>query len=175
MDGVAAGLAAQSAPAAVLDVGCGTGSLSLVLAHLGHAVTGIDFSPAMIERAAAKAAGFPNPPRFLVMDAAAPRLPEASFDVIVCRHVLWALPEPERVLDRWTGLLRPAGRLVLIEGNWSAGAGIPEDTLIAELPRSVRLVAAEPLSDRLELWGKRVTDERYAIIADKKAQAHRTR
>ncbi len=109
----------------VLDAGCGTGSLSLVLAGLGHAVTGIDFSAAMIERAEAKAVDLANRPQFRLMDAATPDFPHASFDVVVSRHVLWALPEPERVLGRWIHLLRPGGRLILIEGFWSTGSGLP--------------------------------------------------
>ena len=46
------------AQAAWLDVGCGTGSLSVMLAGLGYHVTGIDLSPAMLARAEAKAAAF---------------------------------------------------------------------------------------------------------------------
>ena len=42
-------------PARVADLGCGTGSLSLLLADEGHPVTGVDFSPAMVARAVAKA------------------------------------------------------------------------------------------------------------------------
>jgi 2-polyprenyl-3-methyl-5-hydroxy-6-metoxy-1,4-benzoquinol methylase len=41
-------------PSSILDVGCGTGALSVVMAGLGHRVTGIDFSGAMIARARAK-------------------------------------------------------------------------------------------------------------------------
>ena len=44
-----------TAPASILDVGCGTGSLSLVMAALGYDVTGIDLSPAMIARVKRKA------------------------------------------------------------------------------------------------------------------------
>ncbi|MEU4245934.1 methyltransferase domain-containing protein [Amycolatopsis sp. NPDC026612] len=45
------------APAAVVDLGCGTGSLSLLLAEAGHDVCGADFSTAMLGQARRKAAG----------------------------------------------------------------------------------------------------------------------
>jgi ubiquinone/menaquinone biosynthesis C-methylase UbiE len=44
------------APARVADLGCGTGSLAVLLAEEGHAVHGVDVSPAMVDRARAKAA-----------------------------------------------------------------------------------------------------------------------
>ena len=59
---------------AVLDIGCGTGSLSVVLAELGHTVTGIDLSPAMISLARTKAEAREVRVEFQVMDAASPRL-----------------------------------------------------------------------------------------------------
>ncbi|WP_435833085.1 class I SAM-dependent methyltransferase [Kitasatospora purpeofusca] len=42
------------APADVLDVGCGTGSLSLLLAEAGHRVAGVDLSPEMVARSRRK-------------------------------------------------------------------------------------------------------------------------
>ncbi len=42
-----------------------------------------------------------------------------SVDALVCRHLLWALPEPRRVLHRWAEFLKPNGRLILIEGFWN--------------------------------------------------------
>lgn len=100
----------------VLDLGCGTGSLSLLAAEQGHRVTGVDLSPAMVDLARAKLAG--RDAVFLVGDAALPPVGEQRFDVVLVRHVLWALPEPGRALRRWWGLLRPGGRLVLVEGVW---------------------------------------------------------
>src|SRR5438094_588363 len=44
-----------SAPSRVLDLGCGTGSMSVLMAEMGHRVTGVDLSPRMIEQATAKA------------------------------------------------------------------------------------------------------------------------
>ena len=153
-------------PAAVLDLGCGTGSLSLVMAELGQTVSGIDLSPAMIAQARAKAAAAGQAIDFQVMDAAQPSLAPAQFDVLVCRHLLWALPEPAAVLRRWAALLRPAGRLVLVEGRWGTGAGLATAEILSALPPSLTPRPVEDLSRESALWGRAVTDQRYAILAD---------
>ncbi|GGP35129.1 class I SAM-dependent methyltransferase [Streptomyces abikoensis] len=169
-------------PARVLDVGCGTGSLSHLLAQAGHRVTGVDLSPRMVEEARAKltAAGLEG--RFLVGDAAAPPTGDDLFDVVVCRHLLWTLPDPHAALRQWTARLRPGGTLLLVEGRWrEAGqSGIPyvagAETLpwhrgitAGELTAAVRPLATDvrvdDLGDDPDLWGGPVTDERYALIA----------
>lgn len=149
----------------VLDLGCGTGSLSLLAAEQGHRVTGVDASAAMIERARAKLAG--RDAVFLVGDAAAPPVGEQRFDVVLVRHVLWALPDPGRALRHWRGLLRPGGRLVLIEGVWGTvtPAGIPAGTLTGLVEPLAEEVRVEPLSQDAVLWGRPVDDERYAVVA----------
>lgn len=152
--------------AAILDIGCGTGSLSVVLSGLGHRVTGIDLSPSMISIAQAKASSQDLQVEFHVMDAVFPRLPHGQFDVIVCRHLLWALPEPEQVLQRWVALLKHTGRLLLIEGYWGTGSGLRANKLAEMLPPACSNVSTQNLSNNPNLWGKVVTDERYAIIAD---------
>lgn len=152
--------------ATLLDVGCGTGSLSIVLAGLGHKVTGIDLSPAMISLAQAKAATHGLQIEFYVMDAAFPRLSHQQFDVIICRHLLWALPEPQQVLQRWSEFLKQKGRLILIEGFWENGGGLHANEVTEMLPSSFINISVQNLSDNPNLWGRTVTDERYAIIAD---------
>lgn len=149
----------------VLDLGCGTGSLSLLAAERGHRVTGVDLSAAMIALARAKLAG--RDAVFLVGDAAAPPVGEQRFDVVLVRHLLWALPDPGRALRHWRGLLRPGGRLVLVEGVWGATspAGIPADRLTALLAPLAGDVRVERLSDDARLWGREVDDERYAVVA----------
>jgi len=149
----------------VLDIGCGTGSLSVVLARLGHKVTGIDLSPSMISLAKAKAAAHELQIEFHVMDAAFPQLSHQHFDVIVCRHLLWALPEPKQVLERWIEFLTQQGRLILIEGFWVTGAGLHSKELIEILPPVFSNVSVQDLSDNPNFWGGTVTDERYVIIA----------
>lgn len=152
-------------PADVLDLGCGTGSLSLLASEQGHRVTGVDLSRAMVEQARRKLAG--RDAVFLVGDAAAPPVGEECFDVVLVRHVLWTLPDPARVLRHWQGLLRAGGRLVLVEGVWGtvSPVGISADTLTALLAPLAADVRVERLSGDARLWGREVEDERYAVLA----------
>ncbi|MFJ9080446.1 class I SAM-dependent methyltransferase [Streptomyces sp. NPDC102278] len=171
-----------TAPVDVLDVGCGTGSLSELLAAAGHRVTGVDLAPRMVEAARAKltAAGLAG--RFLVGDAAAPPTGQEEFDVLLCRHLVWTLPDPDAALREWTGRLRPGGALILVEGRWReagqkdvpyvAGAealpwygGITAEELADAVRPLVADLRIEPLSADAALWGQAVTDERYALIA----------
>ena len=170
-------------PADVLDVGCGTGSLSALTAAAGHRVTGVDLSSRMVDRARGKlrAAGLPG--RFLVGDAAAPPVGEERFDVVLCRHLVWTLPDPSAALRAWAALLRPGGTLVLVEGRWreAADGAVPYvdgaealpwhgGVTAAALADAVRPLAGrirvEDLAPRTELWGAAVRDERYALIAE---------
>jgi ubiquinone/menaquinone biosynthesis C-methylase UbiE len=61
----------------------------------------------MVEVARAKAAAAGVPAEFAVGDASAPPWPAGTFDVVLVRHVLWALPDPDAALGRWVGLLKP--------------------------------------------------------------------
>lgn len=152
-------------PADLLDLGCGTGSMSLLAAGQGHRVTAVDLSPAMVERARAKLAG--HDAVVLRGEAADPPVGERRFDVILVRHVLWTLPEPARVLRHWRDLLRPGGRFVLVEGVWGAlhPVGLSAGRLTALLEPLTAALRVERLSGDPLLWGKDVDDERYALIA----------
>ncbi|MFI2643504.1 class I SAM-dependent methyltransferase [Streptomyces sp. NPDC018610] len=151
-------------PAGILDLGCGTGSLSLLAAEQGHRVTGVDLSEAMIERARVKLAG--RDAVFLTGDAARPPVGERRFDVVLVRHVLWALPDPADALRHWRSLLRPSGRLVLVEGVWGTvtPVGIPTERLLTLLTPLTKHIRVERLSEDARLWGKEVADERYAVV-----------
>ncbi|MEV4223230.1 class I SAM-dependent methyltransferase [Nonomuraea sp. NPDC049725] len=165
----------------VLDVGCGTGSLSALLAGAGHRVTGVDVAPRMVELARAKLAAAGLTGRFAVGDAASPPTGDERFDLVLCRHLVWTLPDPHAALRAWAGRLRPGGRLLLIEGRWGDGDGggyvggaeaLPWNggVTAADLAAAVRPLAGdvhvEPLSDDPDLWGGPVSDERYALVAD---------
>lgn len=149
-------------PSRIADLGCGTGTLALLLAEEGHTVDGVDFSPEMVARALAKTAAEPGV-SILEGDAFEPPLPPASYDVVLTRHVLWALPDPVEALRRWVSLLRPEGRLVLVEGSWTTGAGLTA----AQVADAAREVGREPTVHVLDdpaLWGGPITDERYAVV-----------
>ncbi|MFD6885616.1 class I SAM-dependent methyltransferase [Streptomyces sp. NPDC059957] len=169
-------------PLDVLDVGCGTGSLSLLAAEAGHRVTGVDLAPRMVEHARVKLAAAGLTGRFLVGDAAVPPTGDQRFDALLSRHLLWTLPAPEVALGNWIGRLRPGGTLVLVEGRWrEAGAsgtpyvpgaetlpwagGVGADELAAVVGPLVTALRVEPLGGNPALWGRAVTDERYAVIA----------
>ena len=102
-------------PAAVLDMGAGTGFLSLLLAAQGYQVTAADLSPGMLARLTAKAADRGLAISVAETDALHP--PEGRFDAVVERHLIWTLPDPAAALAAWH-TAAPDGRLVLIEGTW---------------------------------------------------------
>lgn len=151
------------APARVADLGCGTGSIAVLLAGEGYDVHGVDLSGAMVAAARVKAAG--RTARFQQGDAAVPPWEPGSFDVVFARHVLWALPEPEAVVGRWVRLLRPGGRLVLVEGLWYTGGGLSAARCRELVAAHRGAVVVRPLDDH-RLWGRTITDERYLLVSE---------
>ena len=150
-------------PARVADLGCGTGTLSVLLADDGYAVDGVDFSPEMVARARAKAGARPDV-SFAVADAGEPPLTPGAYDVVLCRHVLWALPDRAAALGRWKQLLTEAGLLLLVEGSWHTGAGLTATETEALLRAAGREPTTQHLTDPA-LWGGPITDERYLVVA----------
>ena len=149
-----------AAPARVADLGCGTGTLARLLVDEGYEVDGLDFSEQMIARARVKV----PEARFVVGDAAAPALDPGAYDVVLGRHVLWAMPDPAQAFGRWVELLGPGGVAVLVEGSWSTGAGLTADEA-AEIVRQHRSeLTVQHLTDAV-YWGKEIDDERYLLVS----------
>lgn len=105
-------------PARTLDVGCGTGVVSRLLAALGHDVTGVDAATAMIERAREKADLADEDLEFCLGDATSLGFVDGAFAQVVERHLLWTLPEPAAALAEWGRVVEPGGRIVVFEGRW---------------------------------------------------------
>jgi SAM-dependent methyltransferase len=113
-------------PATVLDMGAGTGFLSLLLAAQGYAVTAADFAPGMLARLRAKAADRDLAISVVETDAVHP--PAGAFDAVVERHLIWTLPDPAAALAAWHAVAAD-GRLVLIEGSWTGRGASATDQL----------------------------------------------
>ena len=151
-------------PARVADLGCGTGTLTVLMAQAGHLVAGLDLAPRMVHRAREKIVAAGVVADVVVGDAASPPWQAGSFDVVLTRHVLWALPDPEAALTTWIDLLGPGGRLILIEGRWSSGVGLGSAD-VAELVLRHRRDAEVTRLDDPALWGTPTTDDRYVITS----------
>ncbi|WP_323039675.1 class I SAM-dependent methyltransferase [Gemmobacter sp.] len=119
-DGWCAALARHlpPAPADILELGCGTGEITRVLAALGHGVRALDFCEPMLARARAKHAGNAMVSLGLA-DAQRTMEPAASRDAVICRHLVWTLTKPDAAFADWLRVLRPGGRLVILDGNWA--------------------------------------------------------
>jgi SAM-dependent methyltransferase len=150
------------APARIADLGCGTGTLALLLGAEGYAVDGVDFAPEMIRRAREKESV--GQASFTEADADDPPLEPGTHDVVLCRHVLWAMPDPAATLRRWTDLLCSDGRLVLVEGRWSTGAGLSAARTV-ELVESTGREAELRMLPEATYWGSEIDDERYLVVS----------
>lgn len=105
-------------PLRVLELACGTGEVTGVLLSLGHEVTAIDFSEAMLAVARKKHAGKPRL-RFFLADAENTMEPDGAYDAVVCRHLVWTLTDPRAALADWLRVLKPGGRLLVFDGDWA--------------------------------------------------------
>jgi SAM-dependent methyltransferase len=137
--------------ARVLEIGCGPGHLSIMLAR-GHDldVTGLDLDPAMVGRARANAVrranGGGRSPRFLVGDVASLAFPDASFDVVVSTLSMHHWADREAGLAEIRRVLRPGGRSLVWDlrpGALPFHRDVP-DLLEATRGGPLRLVAARP-------------------------------
>jgi ubiquinone/menaquinone biosynthesis C-methylase UbiE len=119
----------------VLDVGCGTGVMGLLFAEMGHQVTGVDLSEAMMAKAREKAYAQNLSIELRTGDAEHLPFNDGSFDVVITRHLLWTLPHPEIAPKEWHRVLAKGGVVLVIDGVWT--------------DRSVQFRAKRILSDGL--------------------------
>jgi SAM-dependent methyltransferase len=135
--------------ARIVDIGCGTGQMSLYLSRGRRRVIGADLTRKSLELGAAAAHRFQIASvLFVETDLHCPGLREASFDVVYSAGVLHHTPDPCASFARIAHLARPGGMIVL--GLYNAFARIPLRIrrLVARMTR-YRFIPFDPvLSDR---------------------------
>jgi ubiquinone/menaquinone biosynthesis C-methylase UbiE len=111
---------ALPASPAVLDAGCGTGEASLRIAEAlpTASVLGVDIVDAHLDLARARTAHLGGRARFEHRSVYDLGLALASFDLVVCRHVLHAIPHPDRVIAELVRVTRPGGTVHLIAEDY---------------------------------------------------------
>ncbi|QKT09258.1 methyltransferase domain-containing protein [Gordonia sp. X0973] len=122
----------------VLDVGSGTGSEVLAMAAAvgssGRAV-GVDPNPRMIELADTRTGEAPA--TFVEGSAYALPFPDDTFDAVRCERVFQHLEHPERATAEIARVLKPGGRAILIDSDWSTAIMHPIDPTIVAAMQSI--------------------------------------
>jgi phosphatidylethanolamine/phosphatidyl-N-methylethanolamine N-methyltransferase len=137
----------------VLEVGVGTG-LSLPLYRPDHAVVGIDISPDMLQRAERRVGELKlrNIERLVEMDAANLAFADGRFDAAVAMFVMTVVPDHARVLAEMTRVVRPGGRIVVVN-HFSADGG-PRAAVERWLARFATSLGWHPEFDKRQMLGR---------------------
>jgi ubiquinone/menaquinone biosynthesis C-methylase UbiE len=156
----------QPAPGSLfLDAGCGTGDHSARIGRHGLRCIGVDISETILQDARQRVAkrGLDERVSFRAEKLEQLNFPDGSFDFIHCRGVLMHIPDWERALGELCRVLKPGGKLVVIESNLSS--------IEARLVRMVRRVSQR--KSRLvetpggwEFWSERDGNPFVARIAN---------
>jgi SAM-dependent methyltransferase len=138
----------------VLDVACGSGNASLAAARRFCQVVGVDYVPALLERARRRAKAEGLEATFQEGDAEELPFPDASFDVVLSACGAMFAPDQERTAAELLRVCRPGGRIGMV--NW-----VP-DGYVGELFRTIgRYLPPPPGLRPPVLWG---SEERLAEL-----------
>ena len=107
----------------VLEVAVGTGR-NLPFYPDGTRLTGVDWSPAMLVIARGRAADLGRKADLRQGDAQALDFPDASFDTVLCALGLCAIPDDRRAVTEMARVLRPGGRLLLVDHVAASAAAL---------------------------------------------------
>jgi ubiquinone/menaquinone biosynthesis C-methylase UbiE len=140
----------------VLDVACGPGMLTCAFARVARHVTGIDLTPAMIDRARAlqESHGLANL-TWRIGDVLPLPFLAQSFSVVFTRYSFHHFLDPKAVLAEMVRVSSPGGRVVVVDVFTSSPEQAAAFNRMEELrdPSHVRALSLEALSDLLHEAG----------------------
>jgi len=154
-------------PEKVLEIGCGSGAFTRLLASRAGSVTALDLSPQMIRLAEAQSGGCENI-EYLLGDCMQLPFPAEGYDCIVSIATLHHLP-PTRALPKMKGALKPGG--VLVIHDLIADAGVVDRCMSAlAYPVSMLRLFRETGRARMprevrEAWAEHGRNESYLTLA----------
>lgn len=167
-----AALAARPGELAV-DVGSGTGEEVQALARVTGEAVGVEPVAGLRAEAARRAGAAGSPARFVAGDAYALPFDKSTVDVLRCERVFQHLSEPERAAAEIARVLRPGGRVVLLDSDWATTIVHPGDPELVQslqrfwLGRSANPYAGRRLAGQLTAAGFEVVDQgSQALIQD---------
>jgi ubiquinone/menaquinone biosynthesis C-methylase UbiE len=151
--------------AQLLDAGCGVGYHTLAFARHGLRCTGVDISAGILEEAGRNAARAGLNGRVAFRNQPLERLdfPSGTFDVVHCRGVLMHIPEWEKALAELCRVLKPGGKIVLLEAN-TAALEARLVRLLRRLRKARSRVVATP--GGLEFWSEKDGQPFVVRVAD---------
>lgn len=128
----------------VLDVGCGTGAITLDLAEAcAGEVVGVDIDEAKLVEAMRALAHLPNV-TFQVADAQDLPFPDESFDLVVFNIVLVYVPDKQRALNEMARVVRSGGHvLATLEPDYAGEISYPEDPCTPVFSRALEAMGAD--------------------------------
>ncbi|MCI0355315.1 MAG: class I SAM-dependent methyltransferase [Acidobacteria bacterium] len=144
----------RPAPGALLlDAGCGVGSHLMRFARRGFQCTGVDISQIVLKQAAENVARSRLGAYVKLSCEALEKLSfaDASFDLVHCRGVLMHIPDWKRALGELLRVLKPGGRIALLEANHRA-----VEARLVRLARRFRQSQSrmQPTADGVEFWSE---------------------
>lgn len=160
-DAVVGELARRPPPAAVLDVGCGTGIFAARLAdaYSEARVVGADMSRGMLARARSRSASA----SWVEADAQHLPMGSASVDAVCCTESFHWYPDQEAALREFRRVLRPGGALYLAFVNPATAAMARlANTVAAAAGRPMQWITTAAVQDRLSAGGF-VVDRRVRV------------
>jgi ubiquinone/menaquinone biosynthesis C-methylase UbiE len=147
----------------VLDVACGTGNASIPAARAGARVTGLDFSPALLDIARERAADAMVEIDFTEGDAQEMPFEDAGFDRVVSVFGHMFAPDHRRTADEMKRVLRPGG--VIAVACWA-----PEGAIARMVRTMEKLMPPPPGTEPPTLWG--TEDHVRELLGDARFERH---